>query len=167
MRRPLFIILTGALALNLISSDLYALGKKELLTEAVAVDFAREVVKGGYGIVRTDELKEWMAQGRPMLIVDTMPLEDSYKKAHVPGSVNFEFPVKEVEDLPADVRARYEALLGPDKGQVIVVYCGFTHCGRSHNGAMWAVKLGYKNVFRYPGGITAWKEAKNPVEKGN
>jgi len=30
---------------------------------------------------------------------------------------------------------------------------------------MWAVKLGYKNVFRHPGGIKAWIEAQNPVEK--
>jgi rhodanese-related sulfurtransferase len=30
---------------------------------------------------------------------------------------------------------------------------------------MWAVKLGYKNVYRYPGGIKAWGEAGNPVAK--
>jgi rhodanese-related sulfurtransferase len=28
------------------------------------------------------------------------------------------------------------------------------------------VKLGYKNVYRYPGGIKAWMEAAYPVEKG-
>jgi thiosulfate/3-mercaptopyruvate sulfurtransferase len=32
-------------------------------------------------------------------------------------------------------------------------------CTRSHNGAMWAAKLGYTNVFRHPGGIFAWKGA--------
>ncbi|NTV43161.1 MAG: rhodanese-like domain-containing protein, partial [Syntrophobacteraceae bacterium] len=41
----------------------------------------------------------------------------------------------------------------------------FTKCGRSHNGAMWAKKLGYTNVYRYPGGIKAWMEADYPVEK--
>ena len=56
-------------------------------------------------------------------------------------------------------------MLGPDKDRTIVVYCGFVKCTRSHNGAMWAVKLGYKNVYRYPGGIKAWKEADYPVEK--
>lgn len=29
----------------------------------------------------------------------------------------------------------------------------------------WAVKLGYKNVYRYPGGIFAWKGAKYPAEE--
>jgi len=28
---------------------------------------------------------------------------------------------------------------------------------------MLAVKLGYKNVFRYPGGIKGWAEADYPV----
>ncbi|MGD8334165.1 MAG: rhodanese-like domain-containing protein [Desulfobacterales bacterium] len=47
----------------------------------------------------------------------------------------------------------------------MVIYCGFVKCTRSHNGAAWAVKLGYKNVYRYPGGIFAWKGADFPVEK--
>ena len=36
---------------------------------------------------------------------------------------------------------------------------------RSHNGALWAVRLGYKNVYRHPGGIKAWDEADYPVAK--
>ena len=51
----------------------------------------------------------------------------------------------------------YEALLGADKDKLVVVYCGFTACGRSHNAALWARRKGYKNVKRYPGGIYAWK----------
>jgi rhodanese-related sulfurtransferase len=30
---------------------------------------------------------------------------------------------------------------------------------------MWAKKLGYKNVYRFPGGIFAWKGAGYPIEK--
>ena len=59
----------------------------------------------------------------------------------------------------------YMTLLGPDKDQTIVVYCGFVKCTRSHNGAVWARKLGYKNVYRYSGGIYAWRGAGYPVEK--
>ena len=47
----------------------------------------------------------------------------------------------------------------------VVIYCGFVKCTRSHNGAAWAVKLGYKNVYRYSGGVFAWKGAKYPLEK--
>lgn len=140
-------------------------GSKQMDTEKVVVNFANEVVKGGYKVVTTEELKKWMDEKKDMLIVDTMPYEDSYKKQHVPGAVQFEFPIKEVTNLDEKTKAEYEKLLGPDKNRLIVVYCGFTKCGRSHNGAMWAVKLGYKNVYRYPGGIKAWMEANYPVEK--
>ena len=42
---------------------------------------------------------------------------------------------------------------------MIIVYCSFVKCTRSHNGAVWAVKLGYTDVYRYSGGIYAWKGA--------
>lgn len=140
-------------------------GTKELENEKLAVNFAKEVERGGYKFVSTEELKSWIDQKKDMLIVDTMPYEDSYKKQHVPGAVQFEFPIPEVTKLDEKTKAAYEKLLGPDKNRLIVIYCGFTKCTRSHNGAMWAVKLGYKNVYRYPGGIKAWMEADYPVEK--
>lgn len=140
-------------------------GAKELETEKIAVNFAREVERGGYMIINTEELKSWIDQKKDMLIVDTMPYEDSYKKNHIPGAVQFEFPIPEVKELDEKTKAAFEKLLGPDKNRVIVIYCGFTKCTRSHNGAMWAKKLGYKNVYRYPGGIKAWLEADYPVSK--
>ena len=62
-------------------------------------------------------------------------------------------------------QADFEALLGADKDRMLVFYCGFVKCTRSHNGAMWARKLGYTNVYRHPGGIKAWKEAGYPVDE--
>lgn len=141
-------------------------GTRELETEKLAVQFATQVQKGGYSIVTTEELKAWIDKKEPMLIVDTMPFEDSYKKNHIPNAVQIEFPVEEMTQLDDAKRASLEQLLGPDKTRKIVFYCGFTKCGRSHNGAAWAVKLGYTNVWRYPGGIKAWLEADYPVQTG-
>lgn len=143
------------------------LGGKELDTEKIAVDLARQVVGGGYQIVSTPELKEWVDAKKDMLIIDTMPYEDSYKKQHIPGAVQFEFPIPDLTNLDEKMSSAYINLLGPDKDKFIVVYCGFTKCTRSHNGAIWAVKLGYKNVYRHPGGIKAWAEAGYPVGKVN
>jgi rhodanese-related sulfurtransferase len=140
-------------------------GTKELKNEEIAVKFAREVERGGYGIVSTKELKQWIDQKKPMLIIDTMPYEDSYKKQHVPGAKQFEFPIPEMKEIDEKKKEALKKLLGPDNDRLIVFYCGFTKCARSHNGAMWAVKLGYKNVYRYPGGIKAWMQADYPVEK--
>jgi rhodanese-related sulfurtransferase len=151
--------------LNITGSTFAAWGSKELETEQSAVTFAREAERGGYKIVTTEELKKWIDEKKNVLIIDTMPYEDSYKKQHVPSAVNFVFPIPEVTSLDDKTKESFVKLLGPDKDRPIVVYCGFVKCTRSHNGAMWAVKLGYKNVYRYPGGIKAWNEADYPVEK--
>lgn len=51
-----------------------------------------------------------------------------------------------------------------DKNKKIVVYCGFVKCQRSHQAAKYLKKKGFKNVYRYAGGICAWDEAGMPIE---
>jgi rhodanese-related sulfurtransferase len=158
-------IIVVLLSFGMAGASFAAWGTKELETEKIAVTFAAEVQRGGYKIVATQDLKSWIDQKKPMLIVDTMPYEDSYKKKHIPGAVQMLFPIPEMTALDDKTRAGLEKLLGPDKNRLIVFYCGFVKCTRSHNAAMWAVKLGYGNVYRHPGGIKAWDEADYPMEK--
>lgn len=139
---------------------------EEIKTEEIAIKLSKEVQKGQYQLVSTPELKTWLNQKKPMLVVDTMPYEASYKKHHIPGAIQFEFPIAEINQLDAKTKDRFEELLGADKDRLIVFYCGFTKCGRSHNSAMWAVKLGYTNVYRCPGGIQAWREAGYTTAEG-
>ena len=144
--------------------------EKEVVKETGAVKLAREVVKGGYGTITTDELKQWIDGGKEMTIVDTMPYDASYKKGHIPGAKNFLFPIPDMTAWDAKktdgkTQKDFEALLGPDKDKPVVIYCGFVKCTRSHNGAAWAKKMGCRNVYRHPGGIFAWKGAGYPVEK--
>lgn len=140
----------------------------EVEKEKGAVRLLREVQRGGYDIVDTAGLKKLIDEKTDMLIVDTMPYEASYMKNHVPGAVPFEFPIPDMNEWDASktagkTQADYEKLLGPDKDKLLVIYCGFVKCTRSHNGAIWAKKLGYTNVVRYPGGIFAWKGAGHTV----
>jgi rhodanese-related sulfurtransferase len=142
----------------------------EVDKEAAAVKLAREVRQGGYGLVTTAELKQWIDSGKEMIIVDTMPYEASYKKQHVPAAVQFLFPITDMKtwdtkETDGRTEEAFAALLGPDKQQTIVIYCGFVKCTRSHNGAVWARKLGYTNVYRFSGGIYAWRGAGFPIEK--
>jgi rhodanese-related sulfurtransferase len=144
--------------------------EKEVEKETDAVKLLREFQRGGYDVVTTEELKKWIDSGKEMLIVDTMPYEDSYKKQHVPGAVQFLFPIPDMKEWDSKetegkTLEDFNKLLGDNKDKPIVIYCGFVKCTRSHNGAAWAVKLGYKNVYRYPGGIFAWKGADFPIEK--
>ena len=173
--RNIIFSLALACTLLLTASSVFALGfgnkfEAEVKTEAAAVKLVREVQRGGYDVVTTDELKKWQDEGKDMLIVDTMPYEASYKKGHVPAAVQFLFPIPDMtswdsKETDGKSMADYEKLLGADKNKTIVVYCGFVKCTRSHNGAYWAKKLGYKNVYRYPGGIFAWKGADFPAEE--
>lgn len=163
-KKTLALLLSLALCVVL-SSSAWAFGVKELENEKMVVNFYNEVVRGGYKVVDTAELKKWMDEKKPMLVLDTMPYEDSYKKEHVPGAKQIEFPIPELTTLDEAKKAELEKLLGPDKSALVVFYCGFPKCTRSHNGAMWAVKLGYTNIYRYPGGIKGWDEAGFPVDK--
>ena len=174
MKKFLAWITVGAF-LTLGATSAWALGfgknkfEKEVEKEQGAVKLARETVQGDYGLITTEELKELIDSGKDILIIDTMPYEDSYKKNHIPGAKQFLFPIPTMETWDTKETGEksqddYTALLGPDKNKTIVVYCGFVKCTRSHNGAMWAKKLGYTKVLRHPGGIFSWKGAGYPTE---
>jgi len=171
----------GKIVFNLVVCGLFVVGcgnsastknkfEKEVDNEQAAVKLVREVQQGGYNAITAKELKDLIGSGKDLLVIDTMPYDASYKKAHVPGAKQFLFPIPEMKEWNTKETGGktlddYQALLGPDKDRAIVVYCGFVKCTRSHNGAMWAVKLGYKNVLRFPGGIFAWQGAGYPTEK--
>ncbi len=175
MRTQRTTLLTGFSALILsifLSSLVFAEGnlfEKEVETETVAVKLVRDTAKGGYDLITTAELKALIDAKKDMVVVDTMPFEASYKANHIPGAKQCLFPIPDMtawdtKETEGKTQKDFEKILGPDKNRLIVVYCGFVKCTRSHNGAVWAKKLGYKNVKRYTGGIYAWKGAGNSVE---
>ena len=166
-------LVPAALACILLSSPAFALFddkyEAELAKEAEAVKLARDTQSGGYELLTVAELKKMIDAKQPMVIVDTMPYEDSYKKEHIPGAKQFLFPIPrmnkwDAKETDGKTEADFTTLLGADKNIPVVVYCGFVKCGRSDNGALWARKLGYTKVYRVPGGIFAWKGAKYPVD---
>lgn len=156
------------------ASSVFAFGtgkfKDEVEKETEAVKLVRDVMRGGYDVITTSELSDAIKKGEDMLLIDTMPYDASYKKEHVPGAKQFLFPIPDMQEwdtkeTDGKSQEEYVKMLGSDKDKKIIVYCGFVKCTRSHNGALWAKKLGYKNVYRYPGGIFAWKGADNKIEK--
>ena len=108
-------------------------------------------------------------EGKPMVLVDTMPYDASYRKEHLPGAKQFLFPIArmaswETGETDGKTEADFTALLGADKDKPVVVYCGFVKCTRSDNAAACPRKLGYVQVHRFPGGLFAWKGAGFPLE---
>jgi len=155
-KRIMMVMVTAVVLVFGVTGTAMALGTADLDNEKVAVNFHREVERGGYKVVNTSEMKSWIDQKKDMLIVDTMPFEASYKKAHIPGALNFVFPIPEMTTIDDKTKNDFLIMMGQNKDRLIIFYCGFTQCTRSHNAAMWATKLGYKNIYRHPGGIKAW-----------
>lgn len=138
--------------------------EQEVRTEQAAIKLANETIQGDYQLISTAELRKLVDGSEEFLLIDAMPAEESYNKGHIAGAVNFLFPKEALDSWKSESTAgksleEYEKLLGDDKDRLIVAYCGFVKCARSHNAAAFARTLGYTNVKRYPGGIYAWKGA--------
>ncbi len=136
----------------------------EVAIEKATLKFINDTNEGGYQLLSTEELNKWVADGKEMIIIDTMPA-DSFAKGRVPGAVNAELPKTTLADATDEQKQAFISLLGDNKDTPIVVYCGFVGCARSHVGAIIAMEEGYTNVYRVPGGIVAWQEAGFEVEK--
>ena len=136
----------------------------EVAIEKAAIKFVSDVNEGKYKVLSVEGLNTWVGEKKDMIIIDTMPA-DNFSKGRVPGALNAELPKTVMADVTDAQKAAFIKLLGQDKNKTIVVYCGFVGCARSHLGAVIAVEEGFTNVYRVPGGITAWQEAGYTVEK--
>lgn len=117
-----------------------------------------------YKLIKTDELKRWYDEGRKFTIISTLPLDEDKLYGILPGALNGALPMTEPE-LTAAHRENLIKVAGTDKEKTIVVYCGFVACRRSTIGAKILVEQGFKNVYKYPGGIVAWEEKGYPTAK--
>lgn len=137
---------------------------KEIPIENAAVKLVADAKASGFKLVTTSELKKMLDEGKKITIISNLPAEEDKAFGTLPGTLSAPLPKTEKELAPAD-QANLLRVAGSDKEKVIVVYCGFVACRRSTIGAKILVDAGYKNVYKYPGGITAWEEAGYPVVK--
>jgi rhodanese-related sulfurtransferase len=136
----------------------------EIPIEKATLKFMADVKDGGYKIVNTDDLKKWIDEGKKMTIISALTLDDDKNIGKLPGAVNGVMPKTEKELTQAD-KDNLLKVVGNDKEKAIVIYCGFVACRRSHLGAKVLVENGFQNVYRYPGGTTAWAEMGYPLVK--
>jgi rhodanese-related sulfurtransferase len=100
--------------------------------------------------ITIDELTDLIKSDQSYVIVDARP-RDAYDKEHLPGAVSV--PLGETDSYASKF----------DKNQIIVTYCGSFQCPISTKSAQEFMKLGFKNVRDYKGGIKEWKEKGYPV----
>lgn len=161
-------LLAGALLLGCSGKPFGDSGMKENDLEKVTMQVANETLKGGYTLISTADVKKLLDAKEAVLLVDTMPAS-AYKGGYVPTAKNFVFEAKYSgdwgKDSPNGTQEAFKTMLGSNLDAKIIFYCGFNLCARSDNGAVWAKKLGYTNIYRMPGGINAWKDAKYDIAK--
>lgn len=145
--------------------------KNEVDAELFAKALCDQTKKGKYKLVDTATLKKWVDK-KSAVVVDTMP-QGWFTFRHIPGAVQATAGGEDGSKAPefkmtkAEKKKLLKVVKKATKGKKskkVVVYCGFTRCQRSHQAAMYLKKMGYKNVYRYAGGISAWVDAKYDIE---
>ena len=85
---------------------------------------------------------------------------------HLPGAIAVA-PAAQGGSFDDEVQRGFGAYLrqatGGDVSKMLVFYCGGPQCWGSYNASLRAIRLGYRNVYWYRGGLQAWQEAGLPV----
>ncbi|MFK5891633.1 MAG: rhodanese-like domain-containing protein [Pseudomonadota bacterium] len=143
---------------------------KETDIQQIAINLANQTILGGYKLMSVDQLKTLIDNKDDFVLIDAHPKRE-FIDGYIDGATNFGFQSKRsgVWDKDIDIEGgstqeQFRKLLGDNLNKKIVIYCGFTKCGRSHNASWWARFMGYTNVYRAPGGITGWKDAGYPYK---
>ena len=136
---------------------------KENEVEKASIKLVKATKTGDYNLINADELKKSIDNKEDMLLINTIPA-DRFASTKIKGAINAGLP-KEMKDLKPEEKDAFLKALGDNKDKKIVIYCGFVACERSHVGAVLAKEAGYKNVYRFPGGIAAWLDAGNSIDK--
>lgn len=94
-----------------------------------------------------DELKGMMDAGESFVLVNVLGRHD-FEQEHICGSINM--PLEEIGA---------EALKLINKDETVILYCGGPACAASSIAGEKLSKLGYKDIWKFEGGMEAWKEA--------
>jgi len=95
-------------------------------------------------IMSREELKEKLDRGDKFKLYMTLG-RHAFDQSHIPGSLHL------------DNIAEAVANLSPE--EEIVVYCANPACPSSFRAYMVLCRLGYKNLYRYAGGLADWQDA--------
>jgi len=119
-----------------------------------AMKAAKEKV-AGYKTITAEELQTMIKETKDLVIIDSR------------GGKWFDGEViAGAKQLAADkTNAKSLAKLIPTKTTPVVFYCSGTECPASAAAAHAAQKAGYKNLYKFPGGIAEWKEKGLPTAK--
>ena len=136
---------------------------KEAKVETAAIKLVEKTTKNKYKLIDAAGVKKVVDAKEDAVIVNVIP-KDRFAETKIANAVNAGLP-KDMKEVKPEQKEAFLKLLGDNKDKKIIVYCGYVECDRSDVGAALAVEAGYKNVYRFPGGIAAWLDSGYTVAK--
>ncbi len=106
-----------------------------------------------YTDISAEELVE-LQHNMPTLVILDVRGEDQIADGMIKGAINLPVYHFKADTLKNTV---------PTLETPIVLYCNDIYCSASALAASKAYKLGYTNLYKYPGGIADWKEKNLPL----
>jgi len=107
--------------------------------------------------ITTEELKAFQEADVKIPVVDVLEPEQ-HQEGHIPNSENIPVSTPNFVD-------KIEAITDA-KDSPVVVYCASRSCEASPKAAEQLEEAGFTKVYDYEGGIAAWQEAGEPLERG-
>lgn len=112
-----------------------------------------EAKKAPYTEISAEELQV-LIDTKPELVIVDARRESEYVKAHIPGAILLR---------PNDMTLGQMTQRFMDKDTPMVFYCTDVNCAASSHAAHRAADLGYRVLYKYPGGIADWQEKGLPI----
>lgn len=109
------------------------------------------LMEKGYREISLEDFKKLQKSNEAFIAINTLP-PYFYRKEHIINSINI--PTEDIESITPKI-IKTEAK--------IVLYCRDYNCHVSTEAAEKLVKLGYKSILIYQGGMKEWKEGGNKV----
>ena len=133
---------------------------------------------GDYYVIDYDAFKAWHDAKYPFdnkdnYLIDDLPVawytgeDTAHPGGHIAGAINI--PVEEWANGDGSLVNNGTAFSSvvTNKDAMVIIYCGNWSCGKSYAGAVAAVAMGYKHVYRYQGGWQEWKDKGNGLTPGD
>ncbi len=122
----------------------------------------------GGRVIRTGELEaafnRGTLEGVPFLMIDAWRRSDS-EQVYIPGSkyIGYAGDYGTFDDgIQRGLKEELAKLTNDNLDMPLVFFCIGAKCWESYNAALRAIKLGYRKVYWYRGGINAWQAAHRP-----
>src|SRR5262249_7438531 len=103
-------------------------------------------------------------EGLPFLMIDAWRRSDS-ERVYIPGSkyIGYAGDYGTFDDgIQRRLKEELAKLTNDNLDMPLVFFCYGAKCWESYNAALRAIKLGYRKVYWYRGGISAWRAAHAP-----